>query len=77
MTWLTWYRATRPSALFPSESAFFERSRAELKPRGDAKISSEATLSSKSRNFGEGSPDFNEVKCEKNVRLSEETMRRA
>src|SRR3989338_3607401 len=66
----------RPPALFPSESAFFERSQAELKSRGDAKISSEATHSSKSRNFGEGSPDFNEVKCEKNVRLSEETMRR-
>ena len=47
-----------------------------LKSGGDAKISSEATHSSKSRNFGEGSPDFNEAKCEKNVRLSEETMRR-
>ena len=37
----------------------------KLKFRGDAKIPSEATRSSKSRNFGEGSPDFNEAKCEK------------
>ena len=29
-----------------------------LKSGGDAKISSEATHSSKSRNFGEGSPDL-------------------
>src|SRR3989338_7428450 len=58
LTWLTWYWVHGRRRCFRANRHFLSVHEPKLKSRGDAKISSEATHSSKSRNFCERSPDL-------------------